>query len=334
METKPHVDNDPDVPDQVDIGRDVRGLPDEVPARLDMTAAVPLAMPVVVQSRPQVSCDPALPLPVYKGHESLMEDSPDVLLSGWESAVMMSDASRDICVEPDQLPVVESEEAVGPLAFTAVGHTKSQGGGALVVARPADEETISQVEVHQDLLSGQVMKSVDPDEESGDPMSLNAVPDVIGDACHAKWRETAVEDVEMEKFALVSETCPVVSMTSTVVRTFGPVLSEEYSPVVLAVGGAVAVAYPLAVVESDTARVSVLPMVESDTARVSVLPFAGSDPAGFLGRVALDVVGLGVGPSCLRVDSEETLPALLDERGMMSSTVPGVTLEDEPIEGA
>ena len=29
-------------------------------------------------------------------------------------------------------------------------------------------------------------------------------------------------------------------------------------------------------VESDTARVSVLPMVESDTAQVSVLPVAGS----------------------------------------------------------
>ena len=25
---------------------------------------------------------------------------------------------------------------------------------------------------------------------------LNAVPDVVGDACHAEWRETVVEDVE------------------------------------------------------------------------------------------------------------------------------------------
>ena len=40
----------------------------------------------------------------------------------------------------------------------------------------------------------------------------------------------------MEKFVLVPEACPVVSMTSTVVRTFGPPLSEEYSPVVLAGG--------------------------------------------------------------------------------------------------
>ena len=145
VETKPHIDNDPDDPDQVDIGCDVRSLTDAVPAMLDMTAAVPLAMPVVVQTRPQVSCDPALPLPMYKGQESLMEDGPDDIISGRESAVMISDVGRDICVEPDQLPVVVSEEAVGPLAFTAVDLTRSQGGGALVVARPADAETISQV---------------------------------------------------------------------------------------------------------------------------------------------------------------------------------------------
>ena len=72
-------------------------------------------------------------------------------------------------------------------------------------------------------------------------------------------------------------------------------------------------------VESNTARVSVLPMVESDTARVSVLPVAGSKfPVVFLGKVTLDVVGLGVGPPCLRLDSEETLP---------------VTPEGGPLEG-
>ena len=141
----------------------------------------------------------------------------------------------------------------------------------------------------------------------------------------------------MEKFVLVPEACPVVSMTSTVVWTFGPALSEEYSPVVLAGGGggAVAVACPLAVVESDTARVSVLPMVESDTVRVSVLPFAGSElPAVFFGKVALDVVCLGVGPPCLQLDSEEILLVLLDERGEMSCTVPGVTPDGGPVEGA
>ena len=68
---------------------------------------------------------------------------------------------------------------------------------------------------------------------------------------------------------------------------FGPAMSEEYSPVVLA-GGRLTEAYPLVVVESDTARVSDLPMVESDTARASVLPVAGCKfPAVFLGKVAV-----------------------------------------------
>ena len=116
-------------------------------------------------------------------------------------------------------------------------------------------------------------------------------------------------------------------------RTFGPAVSEEYSSVVLA-GGEAADAYPLVVVESDTARVSDLQMVESDTARVSVLPVAGCKfPAVFLGKVALDVVGLGVGPLCLRVDSEETLLTLMDERAQLIRATPGVTPVDRSEEG-
>ena len=71
---------------------------------------------------------------------------------------------------------------------------------------------------------------------------------------------------------------------------------------------------PLVVVESDTARVSGLQLVELDTVRVSVLPVAGCEfPAGFWGKAALDVVGLGIGPPCFRVDTEETLLTLIDE---------------------
>ena len=88
-------------------------------------------------------------------------------------------------------------------------------------------------------------------------------------------------------------------------------------------------------VESDTARVSDLPMLESDTVRVSVLPVAGCNfPAVFLGKVALDVVGLGVGPPCLLVDSEETLLTLMDERAQLVHAAPGVTPEDGYEEGA
>ena len=102
-------------------------------------------------------------------------------------------------------------------------------------------------------------------------------------------------------------------------RTFGQAVSEEYSPVVFAGGGGGGVtdAYPLVVVESDSAQVSGLrsvesdsaqvsglQLVESDTSRVSVLPVAGCEfPAVFLGKVTFDAVGLGVGLPCLRVDS-------------------------------
>ena len=45
------------------------------------------------------------------------------------------------------------------------------------------------------------------------------VPDLLPVAVSVK---TVVAEVVMEKFVLVPEACPVVSMTSTVVRTFGP----------------------------------------------------------------------------------------------------------------
>ena len=78
-----------------------------------------------------------------------------------------------------------------------------------------------------------------------------------------------------------------------------------------------------------------LPMVESDTAQVSVLPVAGCKfPAVLLGKVALDVVGLGVGPPCLRVDSEDTLLTLMDERSQSVRAAPGVIPEGGSVEGA
>ena len=84
----------------------------------------------------------------------------------------------------------------------------------------------------------------------------------------------------------------------------------------------------LQLVKSDTARVSGLQLVKSDTARVSVLPVAGCKfSAVFLGKVALDVVGL-------RVDSEETLLTLTDERAQLARAAPGVTLVDSSDKGA
>ena len=73
-------------------------------------------------------------------------------------------------------------------------------------------------------------------------------------------------------------------------------------------------------------------MVETVTARVSVLPDVGSELSTDSGAVvcaavdevmdgALDVVGLSVEQSCLRMDLEDTLPVLQDERSVMSFLV-------------
>ena len=46
------------------------------------------------------------------------------------------------------------------------------------------------------------------------------------------------------------------------------------------------------------------------------------------------MVGLGVGPPCLRVDSEETLLTLIDKRAQLACAAPGITLVDSSEEGA
>ena len=159
----------------------------------------------------------------------------------------------------------------------------------------------------------------DPAKESSDVGSdVCVVSDSMPTAVSVR---TVVTEEWMDQFVMDLVECPSVSRTSAVARTFGPAVSEEYSPVVFA-GGEVADAYPLVVVKSDTAR-------------VSALPVAGCKfPAVFLGKVAFDVVGLGVGPPCLRVDSEETLLTVIDERAQLARAAPGVTPADSSEEGA
>ena len=81
-------------------------------------------------------------------------------------------------------------------------------------------------------------------------------------------------------------------------------------------------------VESDAIEVSVLHTAESERAQIYVLPVAGCKfPAVFWGKVAFDAVGLGVGPPCLRVDSEEALLKRTDERAPLARAAPGATPE-------
>ena len=67
---------------------------------------------------------------------------------------------------------------------------------------------------------------------------------------------------------------------------------------------------------------------------MSALPVVGIEvPAVYFGKVALDSVGLMVGPSCLRLDLEETLPAMLNERGGTSDVDLGITPDGGPMGG-
>ena len=129
-----------------------------------------------------------------------------------------------------------------------------------------------------------------------------------------------------------------VSRKSAVARTFGLAVSEEYSPVVFAGGGGGGggcrcippggLVSDMRPVVSDPALVSALQLVVSDTARVSVPPAAGWEfPAALLGKVAFDVAGLGVGPPCFRVDSEDALLKRTDERALLARAAPGVIQE-------
>ena len=122
--------------------------------------------------------------------------------------------------------------------------------------------------------------------------------------------------------------CPSVSRTSAVARTFGPAVSEEYSPVVFA-GGRLPMHTPWLLKSQIQLRcLSYIRLSQLQRKYLScLLPVVSSRPF-FLGKVALDVVGLCVGPPCLRVDSEEILLTLTDERAPSARAAPGVTPVD------
>ena len=98
-----------------DIEPDVCDVPDEFPIKVETTAVESLCFPVVVQTRPQWGCDPVLPLLVCQGQDFLAEDGPEVIVSGRESIITDSDVTCEICVVPDQLPVVVPKSPAVPL---------------------------------------------------------------------------------------------------------------------------------------------------------------------------------------------------------------------------
>ena len=133
-----------------------------------------------------------------------------------------------------------------------------------------------------------LMSDDDPEDRSSDVDGEDGVfQDLIPTVVSVR---PEVTEKWMDRFVIDLVECPSVSKTSAVVRTFGPAVSEEYSPVVFARGGGgggVTDAYPLMVVESDSAQVSGLQLVGSDTECLScLLPVVSSRPF-FWGRSPL-----------------------------------------------
>ena len=106
-----------------DIEQDVCDVPDEFPVSMETATVESLCFTLVLQTTPQEGCDPVLPLPVCKGQEFLVEDGPDVIVSGRESIITESDVSCEICVASDQCPVVVPKLAAVPLAVSVVAQT-------------------------------------------------------------------------------------------------------------------------------------------------------------------------------------------------------------------
>ena len=125
------------------------------------------------------------------------------------------------------------KSAAVPQAASMVAQTRPQGGCGSNLLLPVDRS----IELLDDDTPDVLISGREPAE---------IVSDVGSDVCVVQNQlqvvvsvETVVEDAVMEKFVLVQEARPVVSMTSTVELMFGAVLCEVHSPVVLA-GGSVA----------------------------------------------------------------------------------------------
>ena len=68
----------------------------------------------------------------------LVEDGPGVIVSGRKSNVGRTDVSCEICVVPDQCPVVVPKMAVEPIVLPVVVQTRPQVGCGPDLPLPGD----------------------------------------------------------------------------------------------------------------------------------------------------------------------------------------------------
>ena len=209
--------------------------------------------------------------------ESLGLDTPDAVESEMEVAGGIPPAEIDISVNPDMLLTatfvtteVSEEWMEIDTPDTVESGMEITGGSPPAVSDISMDPDVLQTAIYVTTQVSEKWMMIDsPDAvESGMEMAggsppaevdISVGPDVLLTAISVT---AVVTEKWMDRFVMDLVECPSVSRMSAVARTFGPTVSEEYSPVVFTGGGGgkFADAYPLVVVKSDTAQVSALPV--------------------------------------------------------------------------
>ena len=243
------------------VSREIHRKSECIPTVVPKLAAAPQVASEVVQPRPRDSgCMDLLP-PVGECLESLgMEiDTPDAVVSGTEVAGGSPLADIDISGGPDVLPTAISATTVVSEKWmdidtpdAVVSGMEVDGGSppadidisggtdvpqtAVSVTTVVSEEWMERFVINLDVLCSDGLASGDdPAGGSSDVSSdVCVVPDPIPTVVSVR---TVVAEKWMDRFVLDLVECPSVSKTSAVARTFGPAVSEEYSPLFLLGGG-------------------------------------------------------------------------------------------------
>ena len=184
--------------------------PDTVESGMEITGGSPLAVSDISVDTDVLQT--ARYVTTQMSEKWMMIDSPDAVDSGMEMAGGSPPAEFDISVGPDVL-------------LTAISVTT-------VVSEKWMKRFVMDLDV---LCSDGLASSEDPAEES---LDVGNNVDVVTDSMPtAVYVRTVVTEEWMDRFVMDLVECPSVSRTSAVARTFGPAVSEEYSPVVFAGGG-------------------------------------------------------------------------------------------------
>ena len=221
----------------MDVGRDFRVLPDVLPVVVDETAVEPLSLPVVLETGPQVGCE------------------PDLSLSVLNVEVDIADIGRDIRNLPDVFPVMFDKTAAVPTTVPVgmeMGPPVDEGPDVVLTRRDME---VGDIDVDRDI---RVLTDVCPmmfDESTTVSLSLpvvvNAetqvdvrwettsavVPFVDGCGRPAGWLDSESDCYVMDEIVLDPEMSPIVSVRSAAVPTFLPTMFEVFSLAVLAGGG-------------------------------------------------------------------------------------------------